>query len=433
MDCKMYSYIIKYIWNYFKFQKLSDDELLAKQIEMLNSIFCYAKKYVPFYNNLYKEYGLMEMMIKYPEDIYKIPIVSKNDFRKVPHKDLISTVPIKGINQHYTSGSTGEPFLVMTTKEAEYTAHIRIFFTLAKYGYRPYYPMVILSRYEPDTTFQIEKDMSPFKLVQRYFKFFRREIVSIYDTQDNIVKKLKQIKPYVFVSTPGILSILINNLKETNCKFNIPIIFLTSETITPQLLQDIHTSLGRNVIDMYGCMECPSIGYEVNGSGKRVLFPESCILELIKEGNINGNYHSVIISNLLNFVQPIIRYRVNDLAINNSNRTIGLRTIGKIIGRVDDIIRTPDGSVIAHHHAHEMFMDFSECKQFKFIQKGDHIILQLVIDKNRDKKKVIEKARKILQNRYPNVEFNIQIVDAILPDLLTGKIKNIEVENNDPN
>jgi hypothetical protein len=80
-----------------------------------------------------------------------------------------------------------------------------------------------------------------------------------------------------------------------------------------------------------------------------------------------------------------------------------------------------------------MFMDFNECKQFKFIQKGDQIILQLVIDKNRDKNKIIEKAKIILKNRYPDVEFNIQIVDAILPDPITGKIKNIEVQNNDPN
>ncbi|HOR30307.1 MAG TPA: hypothetical protein PLW71_02800 [Candidatus Syntrophosphaera thermopropionivorans] len=179
----------------------------------------------------------MEMTIRSPGDVQKIPIVSKNDFRKVPPKDLIATVPIKGINQHYTSGSTGEPFLVMTTKEVEYTAHIRIFFTLAKYGYRPYYPMLILSRYEPNTTFRIEKDMGPYKFVHRYLKFFRREIVSIYDKKGNIVRKLKQIKPYVFVSTPGILSILIAYLKEINCKFNIPIIFLTSETITPNFFR----------------------------------------------------------------------------------------------------------------------------------------------------------------------------------------------------
>ncbi len=429
----MYNYIIKYIWNHFQFQKLSEDELLEKQLEMLNSIFCFSKKYVPFYHNLYKEYGLMEMTIRSPGDVQKIPIVSKNDFRKVPPKDLIATVPIKGINQHYTSGSTGEPFLVMTTKEVEYTAHIRIFFTLAKYGYRPYYPMLILSRYEPNTTFRIEKDMGPYKFVHRYLKFFRREIVSIYDKKGNIVRKLKQIKPYVFVSTPGILSILIAYLKEINCKFNIPIIFLTSETITPQFLQDIHIYLGRTVIDMYGCMESPSIGYEINGSGKREIFTETCFLELIKERNMNDNYNNVIISNLLNFVQPIIRYQVNDLAINNNKRTMGLRSIGKVIGRIDDIIKTSNGAVIAHHHAYEMFMDFNECKQFKFIQKGDQIILQLVIDKNRDKNKIIEKAKIILKNRYPDVEFNIQIVDAILPDPITGKIKNIEVQNNDPN
>lgn len=423
----MYSYLAKYVLDYFRYPKLSDDELMSRQIIKLNKLIGFAGKYVPFYRDLYKASGVLGTTILYPEDMDRIPIVTKSDFRNAKPSELVSAVRLGDLNEHYTSGSTGEPFLVKTTKQAEYTAHIRIFLTLAKYGYRPNDSMLILSRFEPDAKFQVEDDLGMLKLVQKKLGLFEREIISIYENADKIIAKLESLSPKVLISTPGILSILINRLKERQIKFEIPLIFLTSETIRPVFLQELHDYLGDTVIDMYGSMECPSIGYEMNGSGIRNIFTESCFLELRDDALEKEGYSKVIFSSLLNYAQPVIRYSVNDLALNIENRNKGIRRLGRIIGRIDDIITTNDGTVIAHHHAHEMFIDFQECRQFKFLQDQDKVKLLLVIDEKSDKQQVLSKARERLDRRYPQTRIDIEFVSEINPDPNTGKIKNIEV------
>ena len=423
----MYRSLANYVLDYYRYPRLSDDELMSRQLVKLNKLITFAGRYVPFYRSLYKNTGVLETRLCYPEDMNKMPIVTKSDFRKANANDLVSAVKLGKLNEHYTSGSTGEPFLVKATKEAEYTAHIRIFLTLAKYGYRPNKPMLIISRFEADAKFQVENDLGMLKQVQRKLGLFGREIVSIYENADTIIEKIDSLSPQVLVSTPGILSVLIKRLRERQIQFRIPLIFLTSETISPVFLQELHDYLGETVIDMYGAMECPSIGYEINGSGIRNIFTESCFLELQNEPIEKEGYSKVIISNLLNYAQPVIRYSVNDLAINIENRNQGIRRLGRIIGRIDDIITTSDGTIIAHHHAHEMFIDFHECRQFKFLQDQGHIKLLLVIDEKSDQQQVLTKARERLLKRYPQTKIDIEFITDIKPDPNTGKIKNIEV------
>ncbi|MFA7097978.1 MAG: hypothetical protein WC383_16025 [Gammaproteobacteria bacterium] len=423
----MYKTLAKYAYEHYQYRLLSDDELIHRQMLKFNRVFSHACKYVPFYSTLYRRNDILGKTLHYPDELDLVPIVTKKDFRSVPHNELVSQVPMGRVNRHFTSGSTGEPFLVEMSKQAEYTAHMRIFFTLLRHGYDPSKRMLILSRYESDSKFEVERDIGLLKTLQKSIGLFDRRIVSIYQNQETIVRSIMRFKPYVMVSTPGVLSILINHLKTSRIRLEVPLLFLTSETITPVFLREIHEYLGSTVIDMYGCMECPSIGYEVNGSGKRYVSTESCLVELESVDDNAPTQSNVIITNLLNHIQPVIRYSVGDRALGTQNRTKCIRALGKITGRVDDIIKTVDGTIIAHHHAYEMFMDFVECRQYKFLQKDNQVTLLLVVDQGEDEECIIREANARLNRRYPSAKIGVEIVDEILPDPNTGKIKNIEV------
>jgi len=406
---------------------MSGDELIYNQLKKFNKILQHASRYTKFYKNLYAKHGLIGLQVKYQDDVAKIPIVSKKDFRAVSHDDLLSKTPEGGYNNHYTSGSTGEPFLVKTSKQAEYTAHIRIFLTLIKYGYKPYHQMTIVSRYESGTVFQVEKDIRLYSALNKYLPLFKRCIISIYDLPAEIIRKIRENKPYVLVSTPGVLSVIIQYLKKQNIKLRIPIVFLTSETVTSSLYADVKEYIGDTLIDMYGCMECPSIGFEINNCGIREIFTNTCYFEVVQDECVRDFTGKAVLTNLLNFTQPVIRYSLNDLVQMPAQEKYPNKRIGKILGRLDDVVTFHDGSILAHHHAHEMFMDFKECQQFKFIQKGRDISLLLVLQPNTDKRFVITKAGDIWKHRYPNVNLDIKVVETILPDALTGKVKNLEI------
>jgi phenylacetate-CoA ligase len=227
------------------------------------------------------------------------------------------------------------------------------------------------------------------------------------------------------------MQIVVNRLKEKEIKFNFPIIFFTSENITWMQKELFTDYLGKNLNDLYGSMDSPSLGIDFGLMGRFVILPNS---NLFQFGNIRINKNSekignVIITNLLNTTMPIIRYALNDLAEIDEQPNFGVKYINKIVGRQDDILKLNNGKELAHHHAHEMFMDFHECQMFKFVQKTDKtILLQLKIANDQDRSHVQKLAHERWIKRFGEVPLLIEFVDDFKIDPQTGKFKNIEIE-----
>lgn len=175
-------------------------------------------------------------------------------------------------------------------------------------------------------------------------------------------------------------------------------------------------------------MESPSISYDVNRSGKSIIFTNSCLIEYVdRYDGQQGKEGSVVVTSLINKVMPFVRYNLKDYGPILDDVDFPNKVMGHITGRVDDILSFPDGSCFFHHQAHEMFMNFHECLQFKFLQIGDGpITLQLLPNPNYDKDYIIKKARERWNKRFSNKPLEIEMVDHFEIDKKTGKFKNIE-------
>lgn len=127
---------------------------------------------------------------------------------------------------------------------------------------------------------------------------------------------------------------------------------------------------------------------------------------------------------------PIIRYDLNDLAEIDEQPGFGFTYIKKVIGRQDDILHLSHGRYLAHHHVHEMFIDFHECEMFKFIQKPDKtVLLQLKIACSQDKSHVEKLAHSRWKKRFAEIPLLVEFVDGFPVNPRTGKFKNIEIES----
>ena len=72
-------------------------------------------------------------------------------------------------------------------------------------------------------------------------------------------------------------------------------------------------------------------------------------------------------------------------------------------------------------------MDFEECEQFKFEQKGNETIkLLLKPNKKYSKKQIKAKALEKWNRRYAKYSIQIEFVEKFNIDPKTGKFKNIE-------
>ncbi|MCX7735843.1 MAG: hypothetical protein N2319_03930 [Candidatus Kapabacteria bacterium] len=413
------------------FDFYSVETIKKKQLQKFRNLFNYAKVHSKFYHNLYKEAGVYDLEINDYEDIKKIPIINKADLRKATSEKILTLKQDDpSLNIRFTSGSTGEPFKIYMKKIEEYTGHIRLTYTYFKRGYNPFKKIALLSRYEPSHKFEIEKDLSILTKLQKTFGLFRRYNLSIYDPLDKIIEQVQDIKPFLLVSTPGILTMLANKLNELNLNLNIPLVLLTSETVSDNQVKLFKNTVGRKFIDVYGCMECPSIAYEFDYNGKKKIFLNSSLMEITEQQKDQKILYKPIITNLIHYAMPVIRYDVGDyLEEPIIQDKMPITEIGRILGRIDDTIELSNGKFLAHHHAHEMFINFIECEQWKFIKKRDeNIKLQLKISKENEvnKEEIRDKALYIWKKRYPDQDLLIEFVDFFEVDKISGKFKNIE-------
>ena len=425
-------YLSLHHWN-----TASVDSIRKMQVNKFRRIFEYASLNSKFYKTYYGDHGLSDFKIESHEDIKRVPVIDKSILRQYSLRDIMTRDLNSGINIHSTSGSTGEPFKIAFNKFEDYSAHVRVFWALRKAGYRITDKIVMVTRYDREDKFEIEKDVSTINRIQKRLHLFQREIISIYEPVDDIIAKLKTTNARILWSTPSIMQIVANRLKEMGTRLDFPVIFFTSENISETQKGLFVNFLGKNINNLYGSMESPSLGFDFGLTGKFTIFPNSNLFHIDKVTSLENGEEvgNVIITNLLNSTMPILRYNLNDLTEMDDHPDFGLKYLKSIIGRQDDIIKLSNGKSLAHHHAHEMFMDFHECEMFKFIQTPDQSVhLQLKIARGVEKSQVEQKALERWRKRFQDVPVSIEFIGEFKINPKTGKFKNIEkVKQNDQN
>jgi phenylacetate-CoA ligase len=178
--------------------------------------------------------------------------------------------------------------------------------------------------------------------------------------------------------------------------------------------------------DGYGSVE--ACGLITNCEfGTYHISPDIGIVELLdKEGNPTkpGEIGEIVSTGLLNYDQPLIRYRIGDLAVLSKNQMckcgINLPIIDEIIGRFDDIVTLRDGRQLSSFN--RFFANVSGIGEVQVIQLDFEVFqLKIVSDGNFNEtsKSEILEAFKV---KLGNVQVDIELVPEI-PRGPNGKFK----------
>jgi len=94
--------------------------------------------------------------------------------------------------------------------------------------------------------------------------------------------------------------------------------------------------------------------------------------ELEKRDYLPDNQRMIIGTNFRNFAMPLLRYETGDIAILAENQTCRcgrtLPLIKGIAGRKDDIITTPEGTMIPSVNFYSLFREIPAVERFQVIQ-----------------------------------------------------------------
>lgn len=195
----------------------------------------------------------------------------------------------------------------------------------------------------------------------------------------------------------------------------------TSEPITDQQRKQVSAVFGVPVYDEYGCGEVGAIGYGCE-EGQLHVMTENVVVEILDEGGRQvepGEVGEVVVTDLTNYAMPLVRYRLGDRATLGSGCDCGrgFPTIGKVLGRIHDVVFTPAGrrwhGEKLDYLMSQLYAEIGGFRQYQVVQEtADTLRVCLVSDSEvspKLKRRIIEYVAQRLDGMHARVER----VDAI--------------------
>lgn len=129
-------------------------------------------------------------------------------------------------------------------------------------------------------------------------------------------------------------------------------VFAFSTGVQVDEREDIGRVFGANVLSLYSSKEAHLMAYQCPTGHQLHIAEERVLLELLDTDGRpvpKGTPGRVVVTNLFNWAQPLIRYVQGDLAVEGEACSCGrtLRVLERITGRVTDMFRFPDGRAVA--------------------------------------------------------------------------------------
>lgn len=431
---------LKYLKELEETQWWSNKELQEMQNKKLQSLIKHAYANVPYYRKIFNERGLVDNDIQTVNDLYKLPILTKDDIRQ-NYQDMQANDFKRWRPCHITTGgSTGEPLMYYVTKDALSINMASIYRGLSWAGFKFGDKKITLggSRLVSDKRQNI-KGWLVNKLI------YRNLPISTLDMTDEKINRyicqINKYKPKFIYGYASALYLIANYLKKNKINVIQPeAIFSTAEMLLPHYRKEIEDVFKCEVFDFYGtcdggpqALECfTHQGYHVSS--------EKAILEFLDNNGTPvspGNPGEIITTDLHNYAMPFIRYAVGDIATPTGERCScgrGLPLIKSIEGRTLDFILLPNGSKVRGLRLIDLFYEnisgdyikeLATIKQFQVIQDSlDELVVLIVQDASPT---IAEtqyiKSELIKAFNYP-MNINIEFVNTI-PQTKAGKKKYI--------
>jgi len=193
---------------------------------------------------------------------------------------------------------------------------------------------------------------------------------------------------------------------------------------------NIRRAWGVTSFNLYGTTEAGPINVDCSLHRGIHIFEDLWIAEIVDQQNqpvpdgLPG--HKVLITNLFNFTQPLIRYEISDMLTISTEPCpcrLPFRLIVGIEGRNDDIVylRSPQGQDVPVHPL--LFQNVIEAlhdiKEYRVLHEDDGIDIKIVLRAGACEKGVSDKL-------MADLKVNIQSLGAECPHIRIGFTNSIQ-------
>ena len=401
-------------------ETLSRAELEALQLERLQKTVRHCMN-SPFYRKKFDEMGLKPEDIKSLDDVRKLPFTTKQDLRDT-YPFGMASVPLREcIRLHSSSGTTGNPTVILHTKKdidewAEAVARC-----LWMVGLRP------------DDVFQNSSGYGMFTGGLGFqYGAERLGALTVPAAAGNSLRQIKFMKDFgttAVHAVPSYVTRLYEVMQETGVDprrdTKLKVLAIGAEPHSEEQRRRIEQMLGVKAYNSFGMSEMcgPGVGFECKEQNGLHFWEDYYIVEIVDPETLepvpDGEIGELVLTTLNREAMPLLRYRTRDLT-----RVLG-RTcpcgrnhirLDRMRGRSDDMI-VLRGVNIFPIQVEKILMQFKEL--------GSNYLITLTTDDDNDNMTVEVELAELFTDDYSRLKNLEKDVTRALKDeiLLTPHVK----------
>ena len=331
-------------------EAMSLTENARLQWQAVGRLLQHAYETTPFYRQRFDSSGITPAQITSPQDLQRIPALTRDDLRghlddlwsrRYRREDLLVAA---------TGGTTSPPVELLRSPEMmpEKSAMQSRFDTWA--GMWPGDKVFYLWGARIDF---VENPSWRWKLYDRYL--MRRVWAPTSVFNEEVLESYRQImndfRPRIIYAYPTPLAIFCKYLLECGKPYHRPLSAITTaEPLPPEDRETISAALGCGIFERYATRDFGTVAAECEQHRGMHVHPDAVFVEYkpVEGGEVEG-LHEILVTDLLNYGMPLIRYQIGDCTIPSGAACPcgrGYPLVGRIIGRSTDNFYLPNGDVV---------------------------------------------------------------------------------------
>ncbi len=352
------------------------NRIRAVQSARLQRLVCYCASNIKYYRELFAQAGIDPRQIRTPEDLERVPLLTKEELRGRFWDFLPRDLPACRVSR--TSGSTGIPVCILAdwnSRKCNSAAVIRA----RRAAGIPFIGRPLLTLLNTEQDPPRPPQWTFLQGVHR--QYFLNPYVRAQDNIEYAARLARRLRKPVLTGITSSVRALAQAVRDGVFPPLRPALVTTGgEMLLPAVRDLIETTFGVTVIDAYACNEARDIAWQCRRAGGYHINADNLVVEIIHDGRRAeaGQIGEVVVTDLNRYVMPILRYKNGDLARWAAGECpcgCRLPMLAEIVGRTGENITLPDGRIVLWNQLKGL-MNHPQIRQFRLVQErnGDFTV-----------------------------------------------------------
>lgn len=342
---------LRYLREFERTQFLPSEEIRARTCQRLQRLLAHAYEQCPFYRNRLDRSGFVPGDLKSLDDLSAAPVLEKGDIQRHRDEMVAADWPREDLIENQTGGSTGTPLSFYLSNDRRRSRAAATLRHNRWAGWHVGAKIAVLWGAPRDVPQQTWKEHLRNTLITRSIWLDAAHVTESKLEQFHVAMRRFRPKHVLAYATPLVL--FARYLKERELPVHRPeSIVASAEVLEPSDRVLVEEVFGCPVFNRYGCREVSVIASECEEHNGLHVMAEGLHVEVVHGGRPAepGELGEVLVTDLLNFAMPLVRYRIGDMAVYDPTPCRcgrGLPRLAGVRGRVTDFVVGSDGRLVS--------------------------------------------------------------------------------------